>query len=237
MEKTVRSYFSIFKFSICAAIFFFPTLCHCQHTNHEIGFSFAFAGQSPFITSNDDAGFFRKPLMWNLRYQVATNYLQSIAIVLEHVGEERSRIGLWNDIPNSSPVYNAEISEQLSMTTLGLEGIRTFIRTDEFRLGIGIGLAYGFGGATATVKKITDGTSSTFESCDTWNGFLVSAFLRGRYSFYISDKLDLGVTGSLRAWGFPTIGPLTNCSDEYNGPAVRSLFEVGYLAGISVGLK
>ena len=123
------------------------------------------------------------------------------------------------------------------MTTLGLEGIRTLIRTDEFRLGIGISLGYGFGGATATVKKITDGSQQTFESCDTWNGFLVSTFIRARATVYTSSSLDIGITGSARLWGFPSISPLSECMTMYNGPALRSVFEIGYLAGVSVGLK
>ena len=140
---------TFFIFGICLAV---P--CSGQHTVREIGFSFAYAGQAPFVGSgNEQTNFFRQPLIWNLRYQVATNYLQSLSVVLESVSEERTRTGLWNDFPNlQSGVYNAEISERLTMTTLGIEGIRTLIRTDEFRLGIGVSLGYGFGGATASAK-------------------------------------------------------------------------------------
>jgi hypothetical protein len=212
---------------------------YAQHTSHEIGVSFAYGGQVPFITSgNDPTGFFRKPIIFNVRYQVATNYLQSLAIVLENIGEERNRTGLWSDIPNSaSGGYNANISERLTMTTLGLEGIRTLLRTDEFRLGIGISLGYGFGGATALVRKIADGSEQTFESCDSWNGLLVSIFTRGRYTVFMNSSMDIGVTGSVRIWGFPSISPLSDCQSSYNGPQLRSVFEAGYLAGISVGFK
>jgi hypothetical protein len=216
-----------------------PGIAKAQHTIYEIGFSFAYAGQAPFVSSgNDEPRFFRQPLIWNLRYQVATNFVQSLSVVLERITEARAYSSLWNDVPNSSTVpYNADISERLSMTTLGFEGIRTLIRTDEFRLGIGISLGYGFGGATATVKKLTDGSQKTFESCDIWNGFLVSTFVRGRVTVYSNSSLDIGITGSFRVWGFPSISPLSQCMDSYNGPSLRSVFEIGYLAGVSVGLK
>ena len=210
-----------------------------QHTSREIGFSIAYAGQAPFVSSgNDQTNFFREPLIWNLRYQVATNFVQSLSVVLERVTEERSHEGLWNDFPNtSSQPYDANIAERLSMTTLGLEGIRTLIRTDEFRIGIGISLGYGFGGATAMVIKIVDGSQKTFESCDIWNGLLASVFVRGRYTVYSNNSIDVGLTGSIRIWGFPSISPLSECMTMYNGPDLRSVFEIGYLAGISVGLK
>ncbi len=210
-----------------------------QHTNQEIGISFAYAGQTPlFLSNNDPTGFFRQPLILNLRYQVATNYIQSLAIVIEHVNEQRTRTGLWNGIPSSSTgAYNADIAERLYMTTLGLEGSRTFIRTDEFRLGVGISLGYGLGGATASVKKIADGTQQSFESEDVWNAFFISTFIRGRITIYTNNSFDIGITGSIRLWGFPSIGPLTVSQSTYNGPDLRSIFEVGYLAGVSVGLK
>ncbi|MDP4219356.1 MAG: hypothetical protein Q8896_02880 [Bacteroidota bacterium] len=229
--------FGIHTFFITALSIAAPVLA--QHTAHEIGFSFAYAGQAPFVTSGDDqSSFFRQPLILNLRYQVATNYVQSLSVVLERISEERSRLGLWNDVPNSvNGAYNADIAERLTMTTLGLEGLRTLIRTDIFRLGVGIGLGYGFGGATASVRKITDGSQQTFESCDSWNGFLISVFARGRVTVYSTNSLDVGITLTSRLWGFPTISPLTDCQSSYNGPSLRSVFEIGYLAGVSVGLK
>src|SRR5437016_3793725 len=108
-EKRIGISFSIlnFQFSIpkvilAMTVVFYSALStqhsallFAQHTNHEIGFSFAYGGQSPFVTSgNNDAGFFRQPFIWNFRYQVATNYVQSLSFILEHVGEERSRTGL-----------------------------------------------------------------------------------------------------------------------------------------------
>jgi hypothetical protein len=216
------------------------TSAKAQHTIHEIGFSFAYAGQAPFISSNNDqSGFFRQPLIWNIRYQVATNYVQSLAIVLERVSELRNRTGLWpNDFANSSVgAYNANIAERLYMTTFGLEGTRTFIRSDIFRLGIGISLGYGFGGASANVKNNADGSQKIFDSSDLWSGFLVSTFLRGRFTIYTTNALDIGFTGSIRLWGFPSIGPLTLSETMYDGPILRSIFEIGYIAGVSIGLK
>lgn len=223
----------------CLVLILLPVTVYSQHTVREIGFSFAYAGQVPFASSgNDESKFFRQPLILNLRYQVATNYVQSLAVVLESISEKRIRTGLWNDFPNlANGVYNANIAERLTMTTLGIEGIRTLIRTDEFRLGIGVSLGYGFGGATATVKNLTTNTEKTFESCDTWNAFLISTFVRGRFTVYTSNSLDIGVTGSARVWGFPSISPLTDCQSSYNGPSLRSIFEIGYLAGLSIGLK
>jgi hypothetical protein len=207
-----------------------------QHTSKEIGFSMAYAGQAPFISSgNDDPQFFTKPLIWNIRYQVATNYAQSLSVVLESVTERRNYSGLW---PYTlEPPYPANIAERLTMTTLGLEGIKTIIRTDEFRLGLGISLGYGFGGATANVKKIIDGSTQVFESTDSWSGFEVSLFMRGRVTVYSNAKLDIGITGTARVWGFPSVAPLTESQSSYNGPTLRSVLEVGYLAGVSVGLK
>ena len=218
---------------------FLAGYAHAQHTDREIGFSFAYAGQVPLFSSNSDhAGFFRQPLIMNLRYQVATNYVQSLAVVLEYVNEQRIYTGLWNDIPSSSTgAYNADIAQRLYMTTLGLEGSRTFIRTDVFRLGVGISFGYGLGGANATVKKIANGTQQIFDSEDTWNGLFVSTFIRGRITVYTNNSLDIGITGSIRLWGFPSIGPLTVSQSTYNGPVLRSIFEVGYIAGVSVGLK
>ena len=128
-----------------------------QNSSHEIGVSLAYGGQAPFVSSgNNEAGFFRLPLIWNIRYQVATNFIQSLAIVIERVSETRNRDGLFKDIPNSAQnPYNAEIAERLYITTLGFEGMRTLIRSSDFRIGIGVSLAYGFGGATADVTSIT----------------------------------------------------------------------------------
>ncbi len=221
------------------ASFILSDSAFAQHTNREIGFSFAYAGQAPFVASgNEQTNFFKQPLIWNLRYQVATNYVQSLSVVLERVSEQRTHAGLWSDLPNSATTpYNAEIAERLSMTTLGLEGIRTLIRTDVFRLGLGISLGYGFGGATANVKNISTTEQKSFESCDTWSGFLISSFIRGRYTLFTNNSLDIGLTGSVRIWGFPSIAPISECLTMYNGPALRSVFEIGYLAGVSVALK
>jgi hypothetical protein len=230
-SRTIETRLFLFLFLFLAAPVF------AQNAKREAAFSFAYSGQVPIAKSEANIqNFFTNPLIFNLRYQVATDYVNALSMTIEHISEDHTRAGLWNDIPNASQgAYNADITERLYMTTLGLEGIRTLVRTGDFRLGAGIGIAYGLGGATATVKKLTDGSVQTFESCDTWSGFEVSAFVRGRYTLYQSDKIDIGLTGALRFWGFPAIGPLSTCQSSYNGPDFRSLHEIGYLAGISVG--
>ncbi|MEI8134942.1 MAG: hypothetical protein WCH46_07675 [bacterium] len=210
-----------------------------QHTKHEIGLSLACGGQIPLVSSgNNSPEFFRKPLIWEIRYQASTDFVQAISIVAQHVTELRNRKALWNDVPNAlSGAYDAEINERLSITTLGIEGNRTIVRAGDFRLGVGVGLGYGFGGATANVRRLPGSDVQTVTSCDTWNGFLISSLLRARYSLYISDGLDIGLTGTARIWGFPSISPLTDCQSSYNGPTLRSVIEAGYLIGISVGFK
>lgn len=208
-----------------------------QHTKHDIGLQFAYGGQVPLLTADGNVqGFYKVPIIFNFRYQVATDYLNALSFTIEHINEERSRQGLWNDMPGSNAkTYNANIAERLYITTLGLEGILTLLSDGTFRLGGGLGVGYGLGGATATVENIAEDKTKTFESCDTWNGFEVSAFLRARYTIYRNDDIDVGLNGTLRLWGFPYIGPLSDCQSSYNGPGFRSLLEFGYLAGISFG--
>ncbi len=210
---------------------------YAQHTKREIAFTFAYAGQLPIVQADGNTqGFYAKPLIASLRYQVATDYVQALSITLEYVMESRENPGLWNDNPSMpNAVYNANIDERLTMTMLGLEGVRTLISNGSFRLGAGFGIGYGLGGATAMVTKISNGSVKTYESSDIWNGFEVQAFIRGRYTIVQTDKIDLGILGNIRYWGFPTIGPLSTTSSSYNGPAFRSLHEMGYSIGVSVG--
>lgn len=227
---------SIFRYFIFFAICFAAS-SHAQHTKHDISLQFAYGGQVPVMTAEGNVqGFYKVPIIFNLRYQVATDYLNALSMTIEHVNEERTRQGLWNDVPGSnSPTYNANIAERLYITTLGLEGILTLLSDGTFRLGAGLGVAYGLGGAVATVENIASDKTKVFESCDTWNGFEVSAFTRARYTVYRNDDIDIGINATLRFWGFPYIGPLSDCQSSYNGPAFRSLIEFGYLAGVSFG--
>lgn len=223
---------------VCIIVCAFSTgHLRAQHTKHDISLQFAYGGQIPIMTAEGNIqGFYKLPITFNARYQVATDYLNALSFTVEHTSEERSHQGLWNDMPGSNAnTYNANISERLYITTIGLEGILTLVSDGTFRLGSGLGIAYGLGGATATVKNLTDDKLKVFESCDTWNGFQVSAFTRARYTLYRNDDIDLGISGTLRLWGFPYIGPLSDCQSSYNGPTFRSLISVGYLLGLSFG--
>ena len=209
-----------------------------QHAKREVALSFAAAGQLPIgVTGDERSGFWREPLILNLRFQVATDYVTSASLFLERIGETRTRTDLWSDAPNSSqpPPYNAEIAEQLTMTFFGVEGARTLVRSGDFRLAAAVGAGYGLGSAKADVVRLTSGEKKSFESCDLWHGVFLSLSLRGRYTIYQGEDYDVGLTGSVRTWGFPTIGPFGDCITSYNGPDFRALYEIGYLAGISIG--
>jgi len=211
---------------------------YAQHAKREFAVSFATGGQSPIaVTGDDRSGFWRKPFIFNLRFQVATDYVTSASLFFEHIGETRIRTDLWSDAPNttSPPPYNADISERLSMTLFGVEAARTLLRFEDFRIAFTIGAGYGLGSASADVRRITTGETKSFESCDIWHGVYLAGSLRGRYTVYQGAQYDIGLTASFRTWGFPTIGPFGDCRTSYNGPDFRALYEIGYLAGVSVG--
>ncbi len=209
-----------------------------QHTRHEIGASFAVNGQYPFASDGTN-GFFTEPFIWNLRYQLTTNYVQSLALVFEHIGETRSHSGIWSVDSDPHNDYNANIAEHLQINVLYLEMMRTIVRTDIFRVGVGVGLGYGIGTAEAEVEKIVDHSTKAFDGQQLWTSFFLSLFARARLSIYETDKLDLGITLTTRYWGLPTYGPQssTNPNGGYQGPKISSVHEVGYLFGVSVGLK
>lgn len=214
------------------------TSVFAQHAKREVALSFAIAGQKPFITNGDErSGFWREPLILNLRYQVATDYIMSVSVFLEHINEERNRVDLWNDQPNTSvtPAYNAEINERLTMTLFGVEGARTLLRFDDFRLALTLGLGYGLGGASADARNIATDERKSFESSDVWQGLYLNSSLRGRYTVYQGEHYDVGVAASFRVWGFPAIGPFGDSRTSYNGPAIEGVYEVGYLVGVSLG--
>lgn len=232
------------KIRRCAFLIVHCTLIivHCsaraQHAKREVALSFAAAGQFPIGTTGDErSGFWREPLILNLRFQVATNYITSASLFLERIGETRTRTDIWSDAPNASlpPPYNASITEQLTMTLFGLEGARTLVRSGDFRLAVAVAAGYGLGSAKADVERLTTGEKKSFESCDIWHGVYLGLSLRGRYTIYQEDDYDIGLTASVRTWGFPTIGPFGDCISSYNGPDFRALYEIGYLAGISIG--
>ncbi len=209
-----------------------------QHTGREIGASFAVNGQYPFASDGTN-GFFTAPFIWNLRYQLTTNYVQSLSVVIEHIGETRSHSGIWSVNSDPQNDYNANIAEHLQINVLYLEMIRTIVRTDIFRVGVGVGLGYGIGTASAEVEKIIDHSKINVDGEQLWTSFFLSAFTRARLSIYETDKLDLGITVTARYWGLPTYGPQssTNPGGGYQGPKISSVHELGYLVGVSVGLK
>lgn len=208
-----------------------------QHTDHSINVHFAASGQIPlFKTTDNPQNFFSSPVIFQLQYQAATDYIHSVAVTVEHMSEERAYSSLWSNVPSpgSSP-YNADIRERLTMTTLGLEGMRTVYSDGRFRIGAGLGLAFGLGRAHASVTQLTTKQTREFTSCDLWSGLEVALILRAKYRIYKREKFELGITATMRYWGFPSIGPLSQCSSEYNGPAFRSLHQIGYLFGVTAG--
>lgn len=210
-----------------------------QHTPSEFGASFAYGGQYPFI-ADGNANFFTTASLWNIRAQLATNYIQSYSAVLERIGQTSTRQGLWSPgsgFVNSITAYNADISEHLALYALYVETNRTIVRTDKFRVGLGLCFGYALGSADASVKSITEKTTKTYDGDAPWTSFYFSIFSRARLTVYETRKLDIALTGTLRYWGLPTLGPLAVSANNYNGPNIRALHELGYLGGISVGVK
>ena len=212
---------------------------HAQHTKYDFSASFAYGGQYPFITSGT-VKFYTTPFIWNIRCQLGTTYVQSISVVLEHVAETRSRKGIWYPNGYLAPVntaYDANISESLRMTSLYFEMARTIVRTDIFRIALGADLGYGLGSTSTDVERLSDHSTSHVDGNAVWTSFFLGAFIRARLTIVDNEQVDVGLTLTGRYWGLPTLGPLSTSTDVYDGPDVRSLHEVGYLAGISVGLK
>jgi hypothetical protein len=198
----------------------------------------AIGGQLPITKdASVTSGFWGAPSMFNARFQVATDYITSASVFIEYITEGRERTDLWSDQPhtNDPPPYNSIIREELSMTVLGIEGSRTLLRFGDLRIAATVGAGYGLGTATAEVTKLSTGQKKQFESCDFWHGLYINASLRPRYTIYHEDRFDIGLTAAVRAWGFPTIGPFGDCVTSYNGPALTARYEIGYLAGVSVG--
>lgn len=215
------------------------TIVFGQQTRYEFGASFAIGGQHPFI-ADGDAAFFAKPTIWNLRAQLGTNYIQSISIVLERVYQTADRVGYWSasgNINDASNLYSATISEHLAMTAVYAEANRTILRTDNFRIGIGMDFGYALGGADAIVENSATHATKSYDGDAPWTSFYIGLFARARFTVYESEKLDIGLTATARYWAMPTLGPVATAANDYNGPNVRAIHEIGYLAGISVGIK
>jgi hypothetical protein len=204
-----------------------------QHTPNDISVSVAFGGQSSLITEPNNTHFYRDPFIGRIQAQLVSNGVQSLSAFIETATETETRTGIWAWQP--SPPFDATISENLHMTVLGLETIRTLISESGLRFGVGIGVGYGFGGAWVTTIDNATQTSTHSDSFNSWTGLYVTGLLRLRYSVYTKGSWDIGIILTGRYWGYPTIGPLSSPVDNYNGPDLRSLHELGYLAGVSVG--
>lgn len=204
---------------------------------HEAGLLMAVNGQTPLIKSNDiNRGFYTNPTIEHVYYSFLTNGVQSLSIYAEHVNETETWSGTWTNqlLNGGSQNFPATVRESLQLTTIGLETVRTLLSISDFRLGAGVGLGFGLGGADAEVRD-TSGSLASYSSATAWDALMVSFLVRLRYSFRVATDREVSVIGQVRYWGFPAIGPIANGGSQYNGPGVRALSEVGYLAGVSLG--
>jgi hypothetical protein len=227
-----------FVFILFALIFHSTSFVLAQNMPHEAGFWFASGGQIPLLTPNNvNRGYYTNPTIEHAYYSFRTNGVQSLSVFIEHVDETRPWNGVWTNLMlgDGSANFPASVQENLHMTTIGLETIRTFISESGFRLGAGLGLGYGLGGASAVVHNISTDQTTTYNSATAWSGLMLEGFLRARYSLIVTGRYDIGIMAMGRFWGFPAIGPLDGSGSDYNGPALRVLSEFGYLAGIAIG--
>jgi hypothetical protein len=215
-----------------------PLSTRCQNMPHEAGLYVAFGGHLPLVTTNDaNRGFYTNPTIEHGYYSFVTNGVQSLSVFAEHVSETRSWHGIWS-VPTSAgvpPSFPADVDESLQMTTVGLETIRTLISESDFRFGAGLGVAYGLGGATADVRDSASHQLTHYSSQTAWNALLLEFMLRAKYTIAMVNHKEIAIVAEGRYWGFPAIGPIGEAGSAYNGPALRALSELGYLAGVSVG--
>jgi hypothetical protein len=206
-----------------------------QNMPHEAGVYVAFNGHKPLVKTNDvNRGFYTNPTIEHVYYSFLTNGVQSLSVFAEHVSETRSWHGIWTDVSSRNPKsYAADVDESLQMTTIGLETVRTLISISDFRFGAGLGVGYGLGGASADVD--TSGKIAHYSSEPTWNALLLEFMLRMKYSVVYIHGTEIALVAEARYWGFPTMGPLSTTNTAYNGPGLRALSELGYLAGVSIG--
>jgi hypothetical protein len=214
------------------------SLILAQNMPHEIGFWFAANGQLPLIKPDDaNRGFFTNPAIEHLYYSFATDGVQSVSFFVEHVNETRPWNGTWtnylyNDRYDTIP--KASVGESLQMTTIGIETVRNLISESGLRVGGGIGVGFGLGGASASVRD-TNGNQTSYSSATAWDALLVELLVRVRYSLIVTSSYDIGIMLQGRYWSFPAFGPVASGGSSYNGPALRAVSEVGYLAGVSIG--
>ncbi len=208
-----------------------------QNMPHEVGFWFAVNGQLPLIPPNEiNHGFFTNPTIEHLYYSFATNGVQSVSVFVEHVSEAENWSGEWATYAlGKNPNYPAAVAETLGMTSIGIETERNFISEGGFRFGGGLGVGFGLGGTSANVRDSLTGAQTTYSSATSWDALLIDFFLRARYSVYTSDSYEIALQLMGRYWSFPTIGPIGDGGNAYNGPGLRAISELGYMAGIAVG--
>jgi hypothetical protein len=205
---------------------------------HEAGVFGAFGGQLALSADNEtDRGFFQSPTIAHLYYSFVANGVQNLSVFVENVAETRSRTGTWSEIflGGGEQNFPAHISENIHLTSIGLETMRTLATVSNFRLGGGLGLSYGLGGTRAEVVNDSSGERKIVTSCNAWQGLMFSAMVKIKYSIFINPEQEIALHVEGRYWGFPYIGPIGECADAYNGPELRTLHQLGYLAGISFG--
>ncbi len=227
---------SFFIFGL-ALILYPSSLILAQNMPHEIGFWFAVNGQKPLITPDEiNHGFFTNPTIEHLYYSFATNGVQSLSVFIEHISETQDWNGEWPTYAlGKNPNYPASVEETLGMTSIGLETERNFISEGGFRLGVGLGVGFGLGGTSANVRDSATGSQTTYSSATSWDALLVDLFLRARYTVYQASAYEVAIQLMGRYWSFPLIGPTGDGGNAYNGPGLRAISEIGYMAGVAVG--
>ena len=235
--KYEKGKYVVLQIFIASYIILHTSYLYAQNMPHEIGFLLAVNGQKPLISPNEtNRGFFTNPTIEHLYYSFATNGVQSVSVFVEHVNETRDWSGLWATYASGkNPNYPASVQESLGMTTVGIETLRNFISEGGFRFGAGIGVGFGLGGANANVYDSVTKAQTSNPSSTSWDALLISVFLRARYSLYQSDSYEVAIELMGRYWSFPLIGPIGDGGEAYNGPALRAISEIGYMAGIAVG--
>ena len=209
-----------------------------QNMPHEIGLWFAVNGQKPLISENEtNRGFFTNPTIEHLYYSFASNGVQSVSVFAEHVNETRNWNGEWANYASygKNPPFPASVNESLDMTTVGIETMRNFISEGGFRFGAGLGVGFGLGGANANVRDSATKVQTSNPSSTSWDALLLSVCIRARYSIYQNSSYEVAIELMGRYWSFPAIGPIGDGGEAYNGPALRAISEIGYMAGIAVG--
>ena len=208
------------------------THVHAQHAPREFEALVAQSGQATLVDNAGHRGFFTSPFIGRFQGQVLTNGVQSLSVFLESVNETRTYQDLFQLYPRS-PVVDASFSETMHMSTLGLEVLRTLVVSGSFRMTAGLDLGFGLGTPGEDIRPSDRDTIVHRTSQSTWDGLYASALIRTRLSVFKTGTIDWAIVGVGRYWGFITIGPLGEVTDIYNGPAFRSMHEIGYLAGIS----